>query len=126
MLRRILPALILLALPLAASAQRVRVDAHISPATGRVGDVVILDITVVTSGPAPESIETPSLPGGLRNTGSNDFTEYEFRLPGGRMRSTRRELTLTTVAPGHYVIPPLAIRVDGATYRTRPLRLDVA
>ncbi|HEX9107181.1 MAG TPA: BatD family protein, partial [Longimicrobiales bacterium] len=35
-------------------------------------------------------------------------------------------LTLTTVAPGHYVIPPLAIRVDGSTYRTRPLRLDVA
>ena len=112
-------------LPSGAAAQ-VRVAASVSPAAVRVGDVVVLDISILTPGAAPDAINVPPLPSGLRVTGSNDYTEYEFRMPGGRRRTTRRELTLSTVSPGHYVIPPIAVRIDGATYRTRPVRLDVA
>ena len=126
-LARVGRALALLALlPGALAAQDVRVDTRVSPASAQVGDIVVVDITIFTGGPTPEAIDMPQLPSGLRLTGSSDFTEYAFRLPGGRQRTTRRELTITTVAPGHYVIPPIAVRVGGATYRSRPLRFDIA
>ncbi|HEX9108960.1 MAG TPA: BatD family protein, partial [Longimicrobiales bacterium] len=109
-----------------AARAQVRVDASVSPNAARVGDVVVLDISILSGGAGPDAIDVPPLPSGLRITGSNDYTEYEFRMPGGRRRTTRRELTVTTVAAGHYVIPPIAVRIEGTVYRTRPLRLDVA
>lgn len=124
-MRRLLLVLALILAPGVVEAQRVRVDARVAPGSARVGDVVTLEITVSTPGPEP-LIGEPSLPPGLRLTGSSDFSAYQFSMPGGRQRTTRRELALTAAAPGHYVIPPLAIRVGGEIYRTPPVRVDVS
>lgn len=115
-----------LALAVAAGGQDpVRVSASLSASAVGVGETVVLDVRVETSGPAPERFEAPPLPSGLEVVGTRDYSQLQFSLPGGRTRIVRREFVIRPRAAGQYVIPPAVVRVQGKEYSTRPQRLLV-
>ncbi|HET9983529.1 MAG TPA: BatD family protein [Longimicrobiales bacterium] len=125
-MRRAVVALAMLLLPAALAAQsRPRVGASLSAPAVRAGEEVTLEILVQTSGAAPTAIETPRLPDGLNISGTNEFSQFSFSIPGGRQRTIRRQLTLVTSRAGDFRIPPVAVRIDGAVYRTPALSLRV-
>jgi hypothetical protein len=117
----------LLAAVLATPAQDpVQVSATLTRDRIAVGEATTLQVSVDTRGAAVDEIHAPTLPGGLDVLGTSDFSQTQISMPGGRTRLTRRDIVLSARAPGVYRIPAFTIRVEGRTYRTRPLDLVVA
>ncbi|MBR9989751.1 MAG: BatD family protein, partial [Gemmatimonadetes bacterium] len=103
----------------------VRVTAELSAGRISVGATTTLQITVETRGPAPEEIRLPSLSRDLEILGTSDYTQTQIAIPGGRTRTTRRDVVIIARSPGIYRVPPVVVRVAGMMYRTNPLDLIV-
>ena len=83
-----------LALLLPASQQeRVRVNAQLSQTTARVGETVVLSITIETAGNPDVDIAMPQLPSQLVIAGTQESTHMQYSIPGGRRRVVTRELS---------------------------------
>jgi hypothetical protein len=116
-----------LALLLPASQQeRVRVNAQLSQTTARVGETVVLSITIETAGNPDVDIAMPQLPSQLVIAGTQESTHMQYSIPGGRRRVVTRELILQPASSGTFVIPGIEIEVDGTVHRTRALTLQVS
>src|SRR5688572_23872123 len=117
---------LVLALMLPAVQQdRTRVSAQLSNDAVRVGEAVTLVITIETASNADIAIKPPQLPNSLVVTGSQESTQMQFSIPGGRRRIITRELILQPVTQGQFTIPAVVVDVGGSTYRTRPVALRV-
>ncbi len=103
----------------------VRVEASLSETVVRAAETFTLEVSVSSHGGAPDDIAPPPLPQGLQVIGTQDFSEYQFSLPGGRTRSVRRQFQVLASAPGRYAIPPVAVTIDGVRYHTNALLLTV-
>ncbi|HSJ14358.1 MAG TPA: BatD family protein [Longimicrobiales bacterium] len=89
------------------------------------GASTVLVITVETSGSTPGEIPVPTLPAGLALGPISDFSQLQVAFPGGRRRTTRREVVVVAQEPGRYRIPSVAVEVEGRTYTTPALDLTV-
>jgi hypothetical protein len=89
------------------------------------GASTVLVISVETNGATPGDIPVPTLPAGLVLGPVSDFTQLQIAFPGGRRRTTRREIVILARAPGQYRIPPVTVQVEGRRYATRALDLTV-
>jgi cytochrome c-type biogenesis protein CcmH/NrfG len=119
-------ALVLALLLPAAQQDRTRVQAELSQSAVRVGETVLLAITVETPSNADIQITPPQLPRTIVVVGSQESTQMQFAIPGGRRRVVTRELVLQPASQGTFTIPAINIEVGGAAYRTRPLTLTVS
>ena len=116
-----------LALLLPASQQeRTRVSARLSQESVRAGETVVLAISVETASNADIEITMPQLPGTIVVAGTQESTQMQYSIPGGRRRIVTRELILQPAQAGNFTIPGIDIDVGGNTYRTRPLILNVS
>ena len=118
-------ALALAATALAATQEPVRVEASLASSRITAGETTVLVISVETDGPSPSDVPVPVLPPGLELGPVSDYSQLQLSFPGGRRRTTRREIVLSARAPGQYRIPAVEVDVDGTRYRTRPLELRV-
>ncbi len=120
---------LLLLLPLGSGGARrqddVQVSAALSPERVAVGGMAVLEVTVTTGGPEPDSWGGLSLPDGLDVAGTSDRTQMQYSFPGGRSYSMTRSYTLMASRQGVFRIPAVRISVGGRTYPTRPLTLVV-
>ena len=89
------------------------------------GTSTVLVISVETSGATPAEIPVPTLPAGLELGPISDFSQLQIAFPGGRRRTTRREIVLIARAPGRYRIPSVPLEVQGRRHATSPLTLTV-
>ncbi|HEX6065397.1 MAG TPA: BatD family protein, partial [Longimicrobiales bacterium] len=111
---------------LVAAAQQVRVNAQLSQESVRVGENVILSLTVEMAGGGDVEFKIPELPASLVIAGTQESTHMQYSIPGGRRRVITRELILQPTAPGTFVIPGTEVDVAGTVYRTRALTLQVS
>lgn len=115
---------IALAGPLHAQAG-VRIDANLNSTRIAAGESVVLRVNIETRGESGDLVELPDMPPGLQITGTQDFSQLQVSVPGGRTRLIQKDIIIRAHAPGQYTIPAVAVRVGGGTYRTRPLALTV-
>src|SRR5688572_18031200 len=101
-----------------------RVSARLSTTSVAVGDVVVLEISVQQASGSVQ-IGSAQLPAGLVLMGTQDFTQTQITLPGGRTQTRRRDYTLQAAAPGRYRIPPVEITVGSDVFRTKAVELVV-
>jgi hypothetical protein len=101
-----------------------RVSARLSTTNVAVGDVVVLEISVQQASGSVQ-IGSAQLPAGLVLMGTQDFTQTQITLPGGRTQTRRRDYTLQAAAPGRYRIGPVQITIDNRAYRTNVVELVV-
>ncbi|HEY0671790.1 MAG TPA: BatD family protein [Longimicrobiales bacterium] len=119
--------LLLAAVLLAAPQQdRTRVRAQLSEESVRAGETVVLGILVETPSTADIHIRLPTLPNLITVIGSQESSQVQYAIPGGRRRVLTRELVLQPAAPGTFSIPAIEIDVGGTVYRTQPLTLIVS
>ena len=104
---------------------RTRVRAELSQETVRVGETVVLAITVETPSGADINIRPPQLPGTLVVVGSQESTQVHYAIPGGRRRVIVRELVLQPATQGTFTIPQITVEIGGNAYRTHSLTLSV-
>lgn len=123
-MRRVLLLLLALTSPLEAQ-EDVQVRARLSATTARVGDTVLLEVTVQTSGAAPDPIRLPDLPAGLVLAGNQEFSSTQIGFPGGRQHKVGRQFAIVADRPGSYSIPAARVQVDGRTYLTDSFELLV-
>jgi hypothetical protein len=105
--------------------QDVRVSASLSSASLLTGATVVLEVRVETQGIVPVRINVPPLPPSISIVGTQDFTQDQMRVPGGRTRVVQRNMILLPSRSGKFLIPTIPVEVDGTTYRTAPLELEV-
>jgi tetratricopeptide (TPR) repeat protein len=117
---------LVLGLILAAPVQEHRVSASLSAYRISVGDVTMLEITVEVAGGAEYAIDLPALPSGLEIVGSQEFTQMQLTVPGGRRRVVRRNVGLLGRAPGVYTIQGVRVTIDGRVHSTPELTVAVA
>jgi hypothetical protein len=89
------------------------------------GTSTVLVISVETNGATPSEIPVPVLPAGLELGPVSDFSQLQVAFPGGRRRTTRREIVVLARAPGRYRIPAVELEVAGRRHATRALDLTV-
>lgn len=89
------------------------------------GQTTVLRVDVETGGARAQIGRFRSLPPGISLEGTRDFDQRQFSVPGGTRRFVSREFVLRARAPGRYRIPSLDVVVEGRTYTTRSLFLDV-
>jgi hypothetical protein len=115
-----------LALALAVHGQQpVEVQASLSAPTIEVGETVTLRIDVVTDGARAQIQPITTLPPGMEVAGTRDWDQRQFSLPGGVRRHISREFVLRVRDPGRYQVPALTVIVDGRTYASQPMLLEV-
>jgi hypothetical protein len=105
--------------------QDVRVTASLSSTSVLTGATVVLEVRVETPGIMPVRVNIPPLPQSISIVGTQDFTQDQVRMPGGRTRIVQRNMILLPSRSGKFLIPTIPVEVDGTTYRTAPLELDV-
>ena len=103
----------------------VRVHAKLSATSVVTGATVVLEVRVETPGVRPVRVNLPPLPPSISIVGTQDFTHDQIQLPGGRVRIVQRNVILLPERPGTFLIPTIPVEVDGTTYRTAPLQLEV-
>lgn len=117
---------LLLALLLPAEHQdRTRVRAELSQDAARVGETIILIISVETPSSADIEIKLPQLPSSIVVTGSQESSQLHYSIPGGRRRVLTREMALQPASQGRFQIPAIEVVVGGNRYRTQPLTFQV-
>ena len=109
----------------AATQDRTRVHAELSQETVRMGETVVLAITVETASGADIQIRMPQLASTLPVVGSQESSQVHYTIPGGRRRVVVRELVLQPASPGTFTIPQITVEVGGTPYRTHSLTLSV-
>ncbi|HEX6694688.1 MAG TPA: BatD family protein, partial [Longimicrobiales bacterium] len=121
-----LPALLLaltLALPVPQDGVRVRAD--LSSRTTAAGSPVSFIVTATIPGRGTPVFSTPRFDREIRVVGTYTSQETHIMMPGGRETVVRQEYRIVAGMPGEYTMPAVAVRVDGAEYRTAPLELTV-
>src|SRR5262245_58071855 len=86
------------------------VSAELEPPNARVGEAVILRVSVRTRGGSSPDIQPPTLPSVLDIVSTSDFTEMSLGT-GGRSSTMRREWLLMPSSPGSFVIAPIRITI---------------
>jgi hypothetical protein len=104
----------------------VRVRAQLTQTEVRVGETTTLRVEVETDGPRAQIQRIASLPPGMELTGTRDYDQRQFTLPGGGRRFISRDHALRVRSPGRYEVPAVEVVVDGRVYTTRPLILTVS
>lgn len=104
--------------------QQTRVSAQLSTNTVSIGETFTLQI-VVENASGNIDISDPAIPPSLNVIGTQDFSEMQFSLPGGRREVRRREFALMAVQPGRFRIPSIVVVVGRRAYKTNPLDLVV-
>ncbi len=99
--------------------------AELVPRTARVGEAVILRVSVQSRSSVSPRVEAPALHSDLHLVGTQDFTETSFGS-GGRVTTTRREFVLLPQAPGTFSIPAIRVNLDRRVLRTEPMSLRVS
>src|SRR5687767_7426223 len=97
-------------LAMAGSQDAPQVTARVSATSVAVGEAVVLEIAV-TNASGDVQIGTPQIPPGLDLGGTQDFTEMQFSMPGGRRVTKRREYALVARSPGRYRIAPVVVTI---------------
>ncbi len=105
--------------------ERTRVNAELSQPSLRIGETVVLSITVETASGADVEIKLPQLPTQIRIAGTQESTHMQYSIPGGRRRVITREIILQPAQAGRFTIPEIDVAVGGNSYRTRALTLSV-
>ena len=104
---------------------RTRVRAELSQDAARVGETIVLVISVETPSTADIEIKLPQLPSSIVVTGSQESSQLHYSIPGGRRRVLTRELALQPASQGRFQIPAIEVVVGGTRYRTQPLNFQV-
>lgn len=103
----------------------VRFTASLSATAIRVGETVTLELFLETRGGPSGEITLPDLPPELEVVSTSEYSQFQFALPGGRIRSLRREIIIYAGEPGTFRIPPATAVVRGTVYRSPELILEV-
>ncbi len=114
--------LILALLAQAGQPDDVQVSADLNRSSARVGDVVILTVTLRAPGLRTPEIEDPELEG-LEVLAKNDRSTFRYSASLGTLRELSREYSLRVLQAGELTIPPIRAIVDGELYETEALRL---
>lgn len=108
---------------LAGQAGEVEIDAALNRHVARVGETVLLTVTIRAPGVYSPEIEDPRLPG-FEVLATADRSTFRFTSLGA-LREFSREYTLRVQRPGPLTVPPITISVDGTLYESEALRLTV-
>jgi hypothetical protein len=98
--------------------------AELIPRTARVGEAVILRVSVQSRGNASPRVQMPTLHPDLHVVGTQDFTETSFGS-GSRLTTTRREFVLLPQAAGTFSIPAIRVTMERRVLRTEPMTLQI-
>lgn len=118
--------LVLLLIPLlGAQEPEVQVSASLNRQTARVGETVLLTLMVRARGLQSPEIEEPSRLEGFEVLARSDRSTFRFSQSLGSVREFAREYTLRVLQEGELTVPPIRVTVEGETYETEALRLEV-
>lgn len=112
------------ALAMAGSQDTPQVTARVSATSVAVGEAVVLEIAV-SNATGDVQIGAPQIPPGLELGGTQDFTEMQFSVPGGRRVTKRREYALVARSPGRFRIAPVVVSIGKNRYRTNAVEIAV-
>lgn len=101
-----------------------RVSARLSGASARVTETVMFHVVVENAGDDVR-IGNPRFPAGLDVVGTQDYSEAQYSIPGGRHVTRRREFALLVSTAGRFRIAPVDVVIGNRTYRTNPVELVV-
>ncbi|HEX6558240.1 MAG TPA: BatD family protein [Longimicrobiales bacterium] len=104
--------------------QAPRVSARLSTTTAAVGETVTLDV-IIEDASDDVDIAQPRIPSGLDLVGTQDYTEMQYSIPGGRHLTRRREFVIQASMPGRFRIPPVIVTVGRKAYRSNALEILV-
>lgn len=122
----ILYSLITAALVFTSPAQSgLRVSAQVSSNNVVVGEAFSLQVTVENANDDVD-IGLPRVPAGMQIVGTQDFSETQFSIPGGRRQIRRREYAIVATRPGRVQIPGIVVTVGRRSYRTNAIDLMVS
>jgi tetratricopeptide (TPR) repeat protein len=118
--------LLVLLLPLMIQQEEdVEVTASLNRSRAKVGETVVLSVTLRAPGLRSPEIEDPRLEG-LEVVSSTDRSTFRYStVVGGAVREFSREYTLRALQPGELTIPPVRIAVGSDLYETEALSLRV-
>jgi hypothetical protein len=114
--------LVFLLFPLQVGGQaEVQMNAALNRQTARVGQTVLLTVTLRAPGLYGPEIEDPALDG-FEVLSSSDRSSFRFSPSLGAAREFTREYTLRVQRAGELTIPPIRASVDGVYYETEALQ----
>ncbi len=118
---KFLPLMVAVAL---AQQEPVEVGMSLNRPTARVGETVLLTVTVRAPGLYSPEIEDPQF-SGLEIVSQSDRSTFRYSPSVGSVREFTRVYTLSVNSPGDHAIPPIRIVVDGVEYETEAISLTV-
>lgn len=118
---RLLPLVLAIALPQQA---QVEVRASLNRPVARVGETVLLTLTVRAPGAYSPEIDDPQL-SGLELLSQSDRSTFRYSPSVGSVREFTRVYTLAVRDAGEYTIPPIRVVVDDIEYETEAVGLTV-
>ena len=101
-----------------------RVSAQLSANQVSVGETFTYSI-IVENADADVDIGFPRLPPGLELVGTQDYTESQFSIPGGRKEIRRREFALMASQAGRYHLPSMIVTIGRRRLNTNPVDFSV-
>ncbi len=103
----------------------VQVTASLNRSTAKVGETVVLTVTLRAPGLRSPEIEDPGFVG-FEVLSSTDRSTFRYSaIVGGAVREFSREYTLRALQAGEFTIPPVRIAVESDLYETEALSLFV-
>ena len=118
------PFAFLLLIPVLVSQDEIQVSATLNRSTARVGETVLLTVTLRAAGLRSPEIADPELDG-FEILATNDRSSFRLSPSLGALREFSREYTLRVLNAGELTIPPLRATVDGVLYESEALKLEV-
>ncbi len=103
----------------------VQVTASLNRSTAKVGETVVLTVTLRAPGLRSPEIEDPRFVG-FEVVSSTDRSTFRYSaIVGGAVREFSREYTLRALQAGEFTIPPVRIAVESDLHETEALSLLV-
>ncbi len=100
-----------------------QVSASLNRSTAKVGETVVLTVTLRAPGLRSPEIEDPRLVG-FEVVSTTDRSTFRYSaLVGGAVREFSREYTLRALEAGEFTIPPVRIAVEDELFETEALGL---
>jgi hypothetical protein len=118
------PLAFLLLIPVLVSQEEIQISATLNRSTARVGETVLLTVTLRAAGLRSPEIADPKLDG-FEVLATNDRSSFRLSPSLGALREFSREYTLRVLFAGELTIPPLRASVDGVLYESEALKLEV-
>lgn len=116
-------ALLLLSL-LGSQDGEVQIEADLNRTVARVGETILLTVSVRAPGIYSPEIEDPQFDG-FELLATSDRSTFRFTTAVGALREFTREYILRVEQPGRLTIPPVSISIDDVLYETEALQLNV-